>query len=71
MGIRWRRSGAIGPGDDGRTLSQYKDFRSAVIAGLTGDTWRFDGDIIDGALGSVTIVPMTLDQLLDKVRGKA
>lgn len=57
-------------GDDVRAMTHYKDFRSAVVAGLTGDTWRLEGDIIEGALGSVTVVPMTLEQLLDKVRGK-
>lgn len=57
-------------GDDAKALSRYKDFRAGLISALRGDEWRLDGDAVDQALEGVTHVAMTLDQLLDKVRGK-
>ncbi len=54
--------------DDNRALGEFKRFRSGVIAAIKGDEWSLDGTQIDNALMGIVEVPMTLEQLLDKVR---
>jgi hypothetical protein len=50
-------------------LNSYKLFRDMVIANLRDDQWTLDDARIKEILGSSTVVPMTLEQLLNKVRG--
>ncbi len=57
-------------GDDAKALSQYKNLRSGLIAAIREDAWRLDSATIDRALCGVIEVPMTLTELLDKVRGR-
>ncbi|MDP6351656.1 MAG: DUF6166 domain-containing protein [Alphaproteobacteria bacterium] len=60
--------------DDALGLSRFKQFRADVIARIRGDDWSLTTEQIDRALaesGNVTEVAMTLDQLLNKVRGRA
>ena len=57
-------------GDETRALSQHKDFCQNVIAVIRDDEWTLSGDEIERALGAVVNVPMTLEELLDKVRGR-
>jgi hypothetical protein len=60
-------------GNDDLALSLYKNFRGDVIANLQQDEWTLNTNRIANALSSashIVEVDMTLDQLLDKVRGK-
>lgn len=57
-------------GDGARALNQYRSFCGSVIAMIRDDQWMLDSDRIDSTLDGVVEVPMTLDELLDKVRGK-
>ena len=56
-------------GDGAAALSQYKTLRSGVIAAIRDDEWSLDSATIDRALNGIIEVAMTLDELLDKVRG--
>ena len=80
-GLEWGYDGA-GPthlalalladhfGDDGRALAEYRAFRSGVVAALSEDSWTLTSRDIDNAVNGVVEVRMTLNELLDKVRGK-
>ncbi len=56
-------------GDAGLAFASYRRFGESVIANLRDDEWMLTGEQIDMALANSVDVPMTLDQLLDKVRG--
>jgi hypothetical protein len=58
-------------GDDERALSGYKDFRSTVVSMLRADEWELTNRQVANACSAashVVDVPMTLEELLDKVR---
>lgn len=56
-------------GDERRALADYRRYCELVLAEIDADDWTIDGGRIDGTLADVTDVPMTLEQLLGKVRG--
>ncbi len=55
-------------GDDGKAVNHYRFFRGAVIAMIRDDEWTIDTTRVDSSFTSSVEVPMTLDELLDKVR---
>lgn len=57
-------------GDEFRALKEYKDFRDQTIALLSDDEWSIESDFIDRSLGETVNVAMTLEQLMNKVRGR-
>lgn len=57
-------------GDDAKALNGYKGFCASVIAMIRDDEWMLESGQIDNALNGVVEVPMTLKELLDKVRGR-
>ncbi len=79
-GFEWGYEGA-GPGrlalailadhfaSDGRALGDWRRFQKTVIATFATDEWTLDSQAIDRALGDITVVPMTLTELLNKARG--
>lgn len=79
-GFEWGYSGG-GPGqlalailaehlnDDSRAKTEYPRFRDTIIATFTDDNWSLDESQINAALSDTVMVPMTLAQLLNKVRG--
>lgn len=54
---------------DRRALGNYRSFCENTIARLKSDTWVLQGDQIEVSLQGVVEVDMTLEQLLNKVRG--
>jgi hypothetical protein len=58
-------------GDEYKALKSYKIFRDQVIAEITEDEWNFEDSVIDRTLGETVEVAMTLEELLNKVRGKS
>ena len=54
--------------DDGKAVNQYRSFRGAVIAMIRDDEWTLDSDRIESSFTGSVEVPMTLNELLDKVR---
>jgi len=54
---------------DRRALANYKSFCENTIARLKTDNWVLEGDQIEMSLQGVVEVDMTLDELLNKVRG--
>ena len=58
-------------GDEYKALKSYKIFRDQVIAEISEDEWKIESSVIDRTLGETVEVAMTLDELLNKVRGKA
>ncbi len=56
-------------GDDSRALSHYKTFMEVVISVMRTDEWALTSDQIDNSFSQVVQVPMTLEQLLNRVRG--
>lgn len=54
---------------DRRALGNYRSFCENTIARLKSDTWVLQGDQIEASLQGVVEVDMTLEQLLNKVRG--
>lgn len=57
-------------GDDGRAVDRHQAFMETVVAELDEDQWTLTGDQIDDRLSYVVDVPMDLETLLNKVRGK-
>lgn len=57
-------------GDDGMALARFTSFRGDVIASLDHEEWSLTSEKIDAALQGVVEVPMTLSELMDKVRWK-
>ena len=55
--------------NDGRALVDWRRFQGAVISMLPDDEWTLDSAAIDQALEGVIDVPLTLAELLNKVRG--
>ena len=57
--------------DDSMALTHYKTFSNEVIANLRGDEWMIDHTTIKKAMSQdyVVKVPMTLDELIGKLRG--
>ena len=58
-------------GDSGKALAFYKNFRDNVIAELADEEWALDSAQIDSFLNGVVTVSMTLEELLNKVRGRS
>lgn len=58
-------------GDSGRALASYKNFRDNVIAELIDEEWALDSVQIDSFLKGAVTVPMTLEELLNKVRRRS
>lgn len=56
--------------DDARAFHHYREFRNEIIARLDGDRWVLDSGAIERALVTPIEVPMTLEELLNKVRGR-
>jgi len=56
-------------GDLAKALSFQAQFRRDVIARLSADEWTLDSAGIDHALEQIADVPMTLPELLAKLRG--
>jgi hypothetical protein len=54
--------------DDARALTEHRRFLGGYIAGIRQDEWALDGREIENILQGFVSVPMTLDELLDKVR---
>ncbi|HEY9164063.1 MAG TPA: DUF6166 domain-containing protein [Magnetovibrio sp.] len=52
-----------------RALGNYRSFCEVTIARLRQDHWVLEGDQIEMSLQGVVEVNMTLEQLLNKVRG--
>ena len=52
-----------------RALGNYRSFCEVTLARLKMDTWVLEGDQIEMSLQGVVEVDMTLEQLLNKVRG--
>jgi hypothetical protein len=57
-------------GDGGKALALFASFRGNVIANLGSEQWILTSDKIESALQGVVEVPMTLAELMDKVRGR-
>ena len=57
------------PDGGARALRDYRRYCELVVAELDAEEWTIDGRHIDDVLTEVTDVPMTLEQLLNKVRG--
>jgi len=55
-------------GDDQKALTHYRFFRATAIAMIREDEWSLDTDQIETSFASSVVVPMTLDELLNKVR---
>jgi hypothetical protein len=51
-------------------LDHHERFRLNWVIGMRDDEWSLTGADIDRALSEVVEVPMTLQELLDKVRGR-
>ncbi|MBF0247068.1 MAG: hypothetical protein HQL36_03195 [Alphaproteobacteria bacterium] len=52
-----------------RALGNYRSFCENTVARLRLDHWVLEGDQIEMSLQGVVEVNMTLEELLDKVRG--
>ncbi len=57
-------------GDSAKAIDRHSLFMEVVVAELEGDAWTLTGDQIDAAFSQVVEVPMDLQTLLDKVRGR-
>lgn len=55
--------------DNRKALAAYRTFCDLVIAELEGDEWCITTEIIADYFDRTVEVPMTLDELLGKVRG--
>jgi hypothetical protein len=82
VGFEWGYSGA-GPmqlalailadhhvDNDGVALRDFKRYCELVIAEIDRDEWTIDSARIDGSLNEVTDVPLTLEQLMSRVKGR-
>lgn len=54
---------------DRRALGNYRSFCEVTIARLKQDHWVLEGEQIELSLQGVVEVDMTLEQLMNKVRG--
>ena len=55
--------------DDARALGDYKRYCELVIAEIADDQWTIDGDRISSSLDEVTDVPLTLEELMARIKG--
>ncbi|MCW8915952.1 MAG: DUF6166 domain-containing protein [Magnetovibrio sp.] len=55
--------------DERHALGHYRSFCENTIARLKNDFWTLEGDQIELSLQGVVEVDMTLEELLNKVRG--
>lgn len=55
--------------DDAKALAEYRNFLKSTIVNLADDKWELEGADIKRSLEEVVHVGMTLEQLLNKVRG--
>ena len=56
-------------GDGNRALTHHKVFMEVVISVLQTDEWVLTSEQIDNSFSQVVQVPMTLEELLNRVRG--
>ena len=56
-------------GDGSRALTHHKVFMEVVISVLQTDEWVLTSEQIDNSFSQVVQVPMTLEDLLNRVRG--
>lgn len=56
--------------NDGVALRGFKRNCGLVIAEIDRDEWTIDSARIDGSLNEVTDVPLTLEQLMSRVKGR-
>ncbi len=57
-------------GDDAKAVDQHGLFMEVVVAELEGDQWTLTGGQIDTTFDEVVEVPMDLETLLEKIRGR-
>ena len=55
--------------DSQTALMHHEKFLLNFVAGMRDDQWTLSSGDVDSALNDVVEVPMTLDELLNKVRG--
>ncbi|MBL4719810.1 MAG: hypothetical protein JKY20_01585 [Alphaproteobacteria bacterium] len=58
-------------GDEFKALKSYKLFRDQVIVEIQEDEWEFKSSRIEQTLNETIEVAMTLEELMNKVRGKS
>lgn len=56
--------------DDAQALVEYRDFMRSTVVNLDDGRWSLTDTQIRQTLSAVVHVEMTLEQLLNKVRGK-
>ena len=57
--------------DEFKALKSYKIFRDQVLADCQEDEWEIESSQIERTLNETVEVAMTLEELLNKVRGKS
>lgn len=57
-------------GDAQQAFESYPVFTETVIAEFKGDEWSMTSEQIQAAIDQVVVVPMDLQELLARVRGK-
>ena len=57
-------------GDAQQAFENYPVFTETVIAEFKGDEWSMTSEQIQAAIDQVVVVPMDLQELLARVRGK-
>ena len=55
--------------NDQQALAKYRQFLRAYVAEIEADHWTLEGSRISEMLDGYVDVPMTLDELMAKVRG--
>ncbi len=56
--------------DDMAAFNLHQAFTESVIAELDGDQWIITSDDVQATLDQIEVVPMDLQTLLNKVRGR-
>jgi hypothetical protein len=56
-------------GTDQQALAKHRQFLRAYVANIESDHWTLEGSRISEMLNGYIDVPMTLAELMDKVRG--
>ncbi len=57
-------------GDAQQAFESYPVFTETVIAEFKGDEWSITSEQVQAAIDQVVVVPMNLQELLARVRGK-
>ncbi len=57
-------------GDAQQAFESYPVFTETVIAEFKGDEWSMTSEQVQAAIDQVVVVPMDLQELLARVRGK-